>query len=70
VSEKLSVSLRWTSGIVNREELLHDVWETTHDPGTNVIEVTIRRLRTKLGPRIVETVRNAGYTFGGVSPER
>jgi DNA-binding response OmpR family regulator len=31
------------------------------DPGTNVVEVTIRRVRHKLGPDSIETVRGVGY---------
>jgi hypothetical protein len=30
-------------------------------PGTNVVDVYIRRLRSKLGPLTIETVRNVGY---------
>lgn len=47
---------------VGREQLLAEVWGYTFDPGTNVVDVYIRRLRKKLGPRApIETVRNAGY---------
>jgi DNA-binding response OmpR family regulator len=48
---------------VSRAELLNNVWETTHDPGTNVVEVHVSRLREKLGPHAVtiETVRGQGY---------
>jgi two-component system OmpR family response regulator len=48
---------------VSRAELLHNVWGTTHDPGTNVVEVHVSRLRDKLGPHAVtiETVRGQGY---------
>jgi two-component system OmpR family response regulator len=47
--------------VCSREELLSDVWGYSFDPGTNVVEVCIRRLRAKLGPGIIETVRNVGY---------
>jgi DNA-binding response OmpR family regulator len=47
-----------------RAELLADVWGMTFDPGSNVVDVYIRRLRTKLdSPERVETVRNVGYRF-------
>ena len=45
----------------SRQELLADVWGMWFDPGTNVVEVTIRRVRNKLGPDIIETVRGVGY---------
>jgi two-component system OmpR family response regulator len=48
---------------VSRTELLHNVWETAHDPGTNVVEVHVSRLREKLGAHAatIETVRGQGY---------
>lgn len=45
----------------SREELLADVWGMWFDPGSNLVEVTIRRVRNKLGPDIIETVRGVGY---------
>jgi DNA-binding response OmpR family regulator len=45
----------------SRQELLADVWGMWFDPGTNVVEVTIRRVRHKLGPESIETVRGVGY---------
>jgi DNA-binding response OmpR family regulator len=45
----------------SRQELLADVWGMWFDPGTNVVEVTIRRVRHKLGADIIETVRGVGY---------
>lgn len=47
-----------------RAELLADVWGMAFDPGTNVVDVCVRRLRTKMDvPTRVETVRNVGYRF-------
>ena len=48
--------------VVSRERLLSEVWGYDFDPGSNVVEVCVRRLRQKLGPEAaIETVRNAGY---------
>jgi DNA-binding response OmpR family regulator len=48
----------------SRDELLADVWGLTFDPGSNVVDVYIRRLRTKLDrPDRIETVRHVGYAF-------
>jgi two-component system, OmpR family, copper resistance phosphate regulon response regulator CusR len=48
--------------VVSRERLLSDVWGYHFDPGSNVVDVCVRRLRKKLGPEApIETVRNAGY---------
>jgi DNA-binding response OmpR family regulator len=48
--------------VVSRERLLSDVWGYSFDPGSNVVDVCVRRLRKKLGPTWpIETVRYAGY---------
>jgi DNA-binding response OmpR family regulator len=48
--------------VLSRERLLAEVWGYSFDPGSNVVEVCIRRLRKKLGPDSpIETVRHAGY---------
>ena len=48
--------------VISRERLLADVWGYSFDPGSNVVDVCIRRLRKKLGPHApIETVRHAGY---------
>jgi two-component system, OmpR family, response regulator len=48
--------------VVSRERLLSEVWGYSFDPGSNVVDVCVRRLRKKLGSAgAIETVRNAGY---------
>jgi two-component system, OmpR family, response regulator len=48
--------------VLSRERLLADVWGYGFDPGSNVVDVCVRRLRKKLGPDApIETVRFAGY---------
>jgi DNA-binding response OmpR family regulator len=48
--------------VVSRERLLSEVWGYSFDPGSNVVDVCVRRLRKKLGPTCpIETVRHAGY---------
>jgi DNA-binding response OmpR family regulator len=48
--------------VVSRERLLSEVWGYSFDPGSNVVDVCVRRLRKKLGPESpIETVRHAGY---------
>lgn len=57
--------MRRHGDVCRRDELLHDVWGLTFDPGSNVVEVCVRRLRTKLPDAPVETVRGVGYCFYG-----
>jgi DNA-binding response OmpR family regulator len=48
--------------VISRERLLSEVWGYHFDPGSNVVDVCVRRLRKKLGPEApIETVRHAGY---------
>jgi DNA-binding response OmpR family regulator len=48
--------------VVSRARLLSEVWGYSFDPGSNVVDVCIRRLRKKLAPASpIETVRHAGY---------
>ena len=48
--------------VISRERLLADVWGYGFDPGSNVVDVCVRRLRQKLGPDAhIETIRHAGY---------
>jgi DNA-binding response OmpR family regulator len=46
-----------------RDELLEHVWGYSFDPGTNVVDVCIGRLRHKLSDECLVTVRNVGYCF-------
>jgi DNA-binding response OmpR family regulator len=48
--------------VISRERLLSEVWGYHFDPGSNVVDVCVRRLRKKLGAEApIETVRHAGY---------
>jgi len=48
--------------VVSRERLLSEVWGYSFDPGSNVVDVCVRRLRKKLASAAaIETVRHAGY---------
>ena len=48
--------------VVSRESLLASVWGYKFDPGSNVVDVCVRRVRKKLGRRAsIETVHHVGY---------
>lgn len=64
----LEYLLRHVDQVVTRTMLLEGVWDYHFDPGTNVIDVHVSRLRKKLddgfeGP-LLHTVRGAGYRLG------
>jgi DNA-binding response OmpR family regulator len=48
--------------VVSAEELLEHVWDANVDPFSNIVSVTMTRLRRKLGdPPLIETVVGRGY---------
>jgi DNA-binding response OmpR family regulator len=48
--------------VVSAEELLENVWDANADPFSNIVSVTLTRLRRKLGtPPLIETVIGCGY---------
>ena len=56
--------MRRSNDVCSREELLHDIWDLDFDPGSKVVDVCVRRLRSKLQPDPpIETVRGGGYCF-------
>ncbi|MBV9446576.1 MAG: response regulator transcription factor [Streptosporangiaceae bacterium] len=50
---------------VPKEKLLATVWGYDFDPGSNVVDVCVRRLRSKLGFGLIKTVRGEGYQLAG-----
>lgn len=58
---------RESGRVVPRTELLRKVWETTYDPGSNVVDAHIKKLREKLSDHatLIETVRGVGYRIAG-----
>ena len=53
---------------VPKSELLSTVWGYEFDPGSNVVDVCVRRLRSKLGFGLIKTVRGEGYQLAGQLP--
>lgn len=61
----LEFLMRHAGDVCTRDELLDHVWGYSFDPGTNVLEVYVARLRHKLQRDCIQTVRNVGYSFVG-----
>jgi DNA-binding response OmpR family regulator len=53
--------------VVKRSDLLSQVWGWRFDPGSNLVEVHVSRLRDKFAERawMIETVRGVGYRLRG-----
>ncbi|QYZ70360.1 response regulator transcription factor [Neotabrizicola shimadae] len=55
--------------VVTRMQLLEKVWNLHFDPGTNVVDVHVGRLRRKLedaGANVIQTARGEGYIFSPI----
>ena len=64
--ELLTYFARNAGQIVTRMQLLENVWNLHFDPGTNVVDVHVGRLRRKLedaGSNAIQTARGEGYIF-------
>jgi DNA-binding response OmpR family regulator len=58
----LELLLAADGALVSAEELLEHVWDANADPFSNIVSVTMTRLRRKLGdPPLIETVVGKGY---------
>jgi len=53
--------MRRPDEVLSRLYLLEHAWDFAYENRSNVVDVYIRRLRRKIGPEAIETVRGAGY---------
>jgi two-component system, OmpR family, response regulator len=64
----LAYLMRHEGQVVTRTMLLESVWDCHFDPQTNVIDVQISRLRSKVDkgftPPLIHTIRGVGYLLG------
>jgi DNA-binding response OmpR family regulator len=62
----LEALMRAQYAVLSAEDLLEQVWDERIDPFSNVVSVTMSRLRRKLGdPPVIETIANVGYRIRG-----
>jgi two-component system copper resistance phosphate regulon response regulator CusR len=64
----LEVLMRAPGRVLTREFIGEHAWDDNFDPGSNVIDVYMARLRKKVDGAgespLIETIRGAGYRFG------
>ena len=64
----LELLLRHQDQVVDRSTITAHVWDNNHDPFANVLDVLVRRLRSKIDdgfePKLIHTIRGAGYRIG------
>ncbi|GAA1636524.1 response regulator transcription factor [Actinoplanes couchii] len=64
--ELLKFLVQQPGRVFSRDQLLREVWGYDYFGGTRTVDVHVRRLRAKLGPRcetMIGTVRQVGYKF-------
>jgi DNA-binding response OmpR family regulator len=68
----LEVLLQNAGNVCTRSELLRQVWDYAFDPGTNLVDVYIRKLREKVDYGrdipLLHTVRGVGYLMSEKAP--
>jgi two-component system OmpR family response regulator len=57
----LSYLMHNTGRLISRTELSEHIYEYDGDRDSNTIAVFINRLRNKLGPDLIQTIRGRGY---------
>jgi len=61
----LEYLMRHAGRVMSRTLITEYAWDYHFDPGTNIVDVVINRLRRKVdsghGPRLIHTVRGVGY---------
>jgi two-component system OmpR family response regulator len=57
----LSYLMHQQGRVVSRGELTEHIYAQSFERDSNTVEVFVARLRRKLGPSIIETVRGLGY---------
>jgi DNA-binding response OmpR family regulator len=61
----LEALMRAAPGVLSAEQLLQRAWDENADPFTNTVQVTVGRLRRKLGdPQPIQTIPGLGYRIG------
>lgn len=62
----LEYLMRHAGQVLSRAQILEHCWDLEYNPFSNIVDVYIRQLRTKLhdtDEKYLETVRGAGYRF-------
>ena len=60
----LSYLMHQRGRVVSQRELVEHIYAQNFDRDSNTVEVFVARLRRKLGPAFIETVRGLGYRVG------
>ena len=59
----LSYLMHHKGKVVSRTELIEHIYDQDFDRDSNTIEVFVTRIRKKLGPDVITTIRGLGYSL-------
>ncbi len=63
----LEYFMRHPGQVLSRQQILSAIWDYAFDPGSNVVDVYVRYLRSKIDrsgePSLITTIRGSGYRF-------
>ena len=63
--EVLELLMLHPGRVFSREEMLERIWGLDYEANSNLVDVYIKTLRSKLADGVIETVRGMGYRFPG-----
>jgi two-component system OmpR family response regulator len=65
--ELLEFLMRNAGRVITKEQILEKIWNYTFDPQTNIVDVLVSRLRSKIdrefSVKVIRTIRGVGYSF-------
>jgi two-component system, OmpR family, response regulator len=65
--ELLAFLMKNAGRVISKTEILEKVWNYSFDPQTNIVDVLVSRLRSKIdrqfSNKVIQTVRGVGYIF-------
>lgn len=66
----LHLMMRREGEALSRAQIASEVWDMNFDSDTNVVDVAVKRLRSKIDQpfdkKLIQTVRSIGYSFGNL----
>lgn len=62
--EILYLLVRFSQKVFTRKEIYNRIWNKTQCDNYRVVDVHIRKIRSKLGNKIIKTIKGVGYQLG------
>ncbi|HEY6229465.1 MAG TPA: winged helix-turn-helix domain-containing protein, partial [Verrucomicrobiae bacterium] len=70
----LEYLMRNAGRAITKTMILEHIWDYSFDPQTNIVDVLVHRLRTKVDKdfpvKLIQTIRGVGYMLKPEKPEK